>query len=259
MSNAFTLHPDIALLEKYEYTYMPFLEIDAVWKEEQRISIEEAFKALVEKYNIVKHYDTLLYICLVESNDAELKLNHIHDTYKNYNRVKELAQLLLLYKPDKRHRPTNLKVSGVMDTVKLTDKVLVEWVGTTIKNAIEELAFNPSELGESVFSFIATDDGSIGSSRQPLNYAIIERLANQTKRKPGIRERNKNLSNFLLRVWNFVDNETILTTEPGVRFSDHQLNFLFKVAELFEWLKGIDFDSEDKDYIYTLLGNRIKL
>jgi|GEM_PF-4972064 len=258
MSSVFSLKPDVLLLDRYGYEFIPLLEIDAVWKEEQRINIETAFQELAERYKIVQHYDTLLYICLVESNNAELKLKGKHDTYKSYRRLKELAQLLLLYNAEQKYKPKTIAVASLTDKVKLNDEVLIEWLGTTIKNAIEEQKFSVAQFGEEAFTLTSNTDGKIIAGKQTLNYNAIEGLAKRYMREPGIRERNKYLSSFLFMVLNFLSNETVLTTKPNVKFSDDQLNFLFYIAKLFDWLQEDDFESEPKDYIKTLLNNRVK-
>lgn len=258
MTNAFILHPDINLLNKHGYNFIQELQIDAVWKEQQRIEVERAFKRLTVKYNIVEHHDTILYICLVESNNAELQLRRKHDTYKSYKRLKELAQLLLLYKPEQKHKPRTITATSLTNTVKLTDEILIEWLGTIVNNAIEELQFSVAQFGEEAFTLMSNKDGKIIDGKQSLNYHAIEIVAKQHIQKPGIRDRNKYLSSFLFMVFNFLSNETVLTTEPNVKFSDDQLNFLFHVAKLFDWLREDDFESEPKDYIKTLLNNRIK-
>jgi len=258
MTNAFILHPDINLLNKHGYNFIQELQIDAVWKEQQRIELEQAFKRLTVKYNIAEHHDTILYICLVESNNAELQLRRKHDTYKSYKRLKELTQLLLLFKPDQKYKQRAITATSLTDTVKLTDEILIEWLGTIVNNAIEELHFSVAQFGEKAFALTYDKQGKIIDGKQTLNYDAIEGLAKRYIREPGIRDRNKYLSSFLFMVLNFLSYETVLTTEPNVKFSDDQLNFLFHVAKLFDWLHEDDFESEPKDYIKTLLNNRIK-
>jgi hypothetical protein len=263
--------PDYELANKYGYfdfgrmqasvtklkESMISVEIDSIWTDEQREAVEVGFKALVEQYNISDQYDTLLYICLIESNQADFEFQLVQDAYKNNKRINELAQLLLLFKPTNKHKRSTIKVSSLIDTVKLSDPLLIEWVGKLVQEAITELNYVPGELGWEVPRFTEGENGSLFTEGSPLNYTIIEKFAERTIRKPGIRERNRMLVQFLGKVLAFITRETSLTTKDGVRFSDDQLNFLFKVAELFEWIRNDDLDSEPKDYISTLLNNRI--
>ncbi|WP_183578746.1 hypothetical protein HDF18_22645 [Mucilaginibacter sp. X5P1] len=273
MSHIFTLQPNLVLLNKYEYLDLNEeqlkvavlnkqkleVEIDAIWETGKREATEEGFKKMIEEYGIEEHYETLLYICLVETNHADLQYQHKFDAYERNKLDRELAHLLLINKPDARHKPNSIKVSSAIDTVKVTSPKLIEWLGKLVSNAIENLDFVPSELSNTLFYFVADYEGSVGANKQPLNYVNIQQAAQRKVRKPGKRERNGYLSLFLFRVLVYLSNETSLTAKAGVRFSDDQLNFLFKVAELFEWLKGVAFDSEPKDYIYTLLHNRMSL
>jgi hypothetical protein len=272
MSNVFTLQPNLALLNKHEYLYLSdeelndailnqeklYIEVDAIYTEEKRRATEDGFKEILKEYKIEGHYETLLYICLVESNHGEIQFQYKFDAYNRSKFDKELAQLLLINKPDSTFKPNSIKVSSITDTVKITNEKLITWIGKLINNAIEQGNFTSEELNESIYGFTADDEGRITFDNQLLNYNRIQQVAEQTTRKPGIRERNRFLAPFLFRVLAYLNEETILTTKEGVRFSDDQLNFLFKVAELLEWVKATDIESEPKDYIYTLLMNFLK-
>ncbi|RZM24754.1 MAG: hypothetical protein EOO88_21735 [Pedobacter sp.] len=236
---------------------MDNLEVDSIWNEETRLAIETGFSNLVKRYDVAEHHNTLLYICLVESNHADIQLQGIHENYKNILRLKELAQLLLLYKPTNRHKPSSIKIASLTEAIKVTDSQLISWIGSLIQEAIGDGHFNPTELGEGLFSF-SNGVGKNLTDHDILNWSMIEKTADQKIRRPGVRERNKQLSTFLLKVWQFLDNETTLTTCEGVRFTDDQLNFLFELAELLEWLREDKIESDPKDYIYTLLWNRLK-
>ncbi|MHB8208649.1 hypothetical protein [Mucilaginibacter sp.] len=273
MSHIFEIQPNLTLLNKHEYLNLSeeelnaailkqeklFVEVDAIYTEEKRRATEDGFKEILKYYRIEEHYETLLYICLVESNHGEIQFQHKFDAYNRSKFDKELAQLLFINNPDSTFKPNSIKVSSITDTVKITNDKLIAWIGKLINNAIEQGNFNPTELSETIFSFIADDQGSITSNNQTLNYNRIQQVAEQTTRKPGIRERNRFLAPFLFRVLAYLNEETILTTREGVRFSDDQLNFLFEVAELLDWVRAIDINSEPKDYIYTLLMNFLRL
>jgi len=272
MSNIFTLQPNLALLNKYNYLNLSaevlnaanqkheklYVEVDAIHTDEKRRATEKEFKQLLKEYGIEEHYETLLYICLIESNNGDIQYQHKYQTYNQNKFDKELAQLLLINNPAATYKPNNIKVSSITDTVKITNDKLIKWIAELVNNAIEQGSFNPSELSETIFSFIANDEGEITSKVQPLNYKHIQQIAEQTVRKPGIRDRNRLLAKFLFKILAYLNKETVLQARDGVRFSDDQLNFLFKVAELLEWLRANDFESEPKDYIHTLLLNYSK-
>jgi hypothetical protein len=272
MSHIFQIQPDLALLNKHEYLTLSeeelnaavlnqeklYVEVDAIYTEEKRRYTEDGFKEILKEYKIEEHYETLLYICLVESNHGEIQFQHKFDAYNRSKFDKELAQLLLINKPDSTFKPNSIKVSSITDTVKITNDKLITWIGKLINNAIEKGNFTSEELNEAIYGFTADEEGRITFDSPLLNYNRIQQVAEQTTRKPGIRERNRFLAPFLFRVLAYLNEETLLYAREGVRFSDEQLNFLFKIAELLEWVKASIIESEPKDYIYTLLANYSK-
>jgi hypothetical protein len=274
MSHRFKLTPDLQLLTSCGYLEPSVakdiqseldavnsltINLDAVHATTQREEIEVRFKDLVDRYNLTEYYETLLFVCCVESNHADLNFQHVHQNYQNRLRDKQLAQFLLLFKPNAKYPAINLKISTLTETVKITNPDLITLFGSLMTQFLEQGDFIPGIHGTSLFQFIANDTGSIDANSEfKLNYAVIDALASRSVRKPGIRDRNRTLAAFLLIVWNVLDKATPLTTIEGIRFSDNQLKFLFEVAEIFEWLRDIDIHSDSKDYIYTLLLNEIK-
>jgi hypothetical protein len=270
MSHIFTLMPDAELLFKCGYltSYRKQLlskelllngivqiEIDSIWEEQEGKTVEQRFSELVGDFDLLEHRDTLLYVVLLESNHADVAYQLVHDTYTQRLRDKQLAQFLMLYKPGNKRLPTNIKVSSLEKTVKLTDSGLLMWFGDLVKQFLQRGEFIPGEHGSSLFKFLQTDDSQI-DSKQQLNYAVIEAISSLTIKKPNIRDRNKHLASFLLVVWNVLDRETPLRAVQGAKFSDHQIKFLFEVAEIFGWLNRLQIDSEPKDYLYSLLNNQ---
>ena len=151
-----------------------------------------------------------------------------------------------------------MTLSTSNENIKLTNTKVLAWIGQLVNKTISEGSFTPSELNVEILCFIADDKGAIKNMPQPLNYQIIQNAAERKIRKPGIRERNRFLRGFFKKVLVVLNNENILRAEEGVRYADKQLNFLFEVAVLMEWLHEDEFDSEPKDYIYTLLANHDK-
>jgi len=257
MGRAFTLQPDLHLLNKFNYDIVSSLEIEAIETEEKRVATELRFRILVEKYCIPEHYDTLLYICLIESNDADIKYQHAYSTYKQVKRVKELAQFLRVINPANKHKADKLKLTSLTMKAEIVDQSLINWIGKAIVAKLTVEPFSNIVLGEGIWELLEYNSPDPSANSLSLNFDAMEVIATKIIREPGKRERNIHLTSFLFNVWHFLDSETNLTTEDGVRFSAAQLNFLFDVAELFEWIKADNIESDPKDYIYTLLKNRI--
>jgi hypothetical protein len=273
MNHEFFLTPDATLLERCGYLtqYSAQLlraellqngiikvEIDTVWRHEQLVELEKRFTHMLITFGLSEHYQSLFYVCLLESNLAEMRYQHAFETYNHRLRDKQLAQFLLMFQPDAKYPPISLKISSLTETVKITSEEIIGWCGSLMKQFLELGEFVPGEHGASLFSFIANAQGNLDNDSE-LNYDVIKNLAHKTVRRPGIRDRNRFLASFLLVVWNVLNKGTAISAPEGTRFSDKQIKFLFEVAETFGWLSGISLDSEPKDYIYTLLSNHMKV
>jgi len=265
MSTVFLLRPDLNLLFKHGYLYSTqpaasiTLDIESISSEEKRKVLEAKFNDLCGKYGLMSMRDTLLYICLVEHDAAELKFQYVYKQYNEFKRAKELASLLLLKQSDK-HDTMTIKVSTLTDTVKISDRQLVQWIGDLIERTIREQDFVPDILGNAVMSFVSDAEDVISyDHHNQLNYTNIEKIAVSAVRKPGIRERNRCLTTFLMALLKFMTEEQLLPKPVNIRYTDAQLNFLFELSVMLEWLQPFDFDSEPKDYMYTLLTNQAKV
>lgn len=269
MSHVFNLQPDFLLLKKYGYIdgsnevlqqalinkHTWPVEIESVWTQDKRIEIASQFEELIKEFHLHDIHHTLLYICLVESNDADANYQNAFDTYKKHKAQRELAQILLLFKKENPHQPDRIKISSLQNAINITDADLINWIGNTLKSAIESKDYPPTGLGGILLSFIADKNGKINEKDQPLNYDTVLAASQLAIRKPGIRERNRHLAKFLSNVLLFLNNETILRGSERIKVTDRQLSFLFRVATILEWIDENDFDSEPKDYLSTLLSN----
>lgn len=269
MSHIFQLQPDLEVLRKEGYIDKSQakiisangslqVEIDAVWNEDQRKHIEQEFKTLARRFKLTRYLDTLLFICLVESNNADQQYQYRFQAYEQLKRDKEIAQFMLINKHGNKHKPNNIKITGVMDSVKLTDPSLIDWLGKLVKEAIEKQEFDLSVFGQSWLRFVANDDGEVGTEPFSINYTYVEQVANTKMRKPGIRERNRYLALFLSNVLSYLNTYTPLSKLGDKGYTDDQVKFLFEVACIVEWLNELDFDSEPKDYMYALLSNHLR-
>lgn len=257
MTHAFKIYPDVSLLKKYGYAYINPLEIEPVWTKEQRQTIEVEFAKLTSNYELTAFYDTLLYIVLIEHNHADIRFQHYNEVLNHSQRTKELAQLLLLLNPKEKHKPSSLKISSVTQTVTIQDSKIMSWIGNLINNSITNLDFSISELGEEALTFGVSFEHQTDNAQFHLDYEQIQFYANRKLNKRIKREKNKVLAPFLLKVLYFLNSETPLCTPPTVRFTDRQLNFLYSLAVMLEWLNHDSISSDGKDYLGTLLLNFI--
>ncbi|RYY49279.1 MAG: hypothetical protein EOO06_07570 [Chitinophagaceae bacterium] len=254
MSYVFKLNPDPELLKRHGYEYLQILWFPSVWNAEIGKTIEEEFRWLLRTYKLERYYDTLLYICLVESNHAEVIIEHRISNFDVKKRMIELAKFIQLLNPKYDDTPKVLKLSLKGKTAIIKDNKTVKWISGLIETTIENVDINEVQDYVNFLFFRADENGGIDGSRK-LNFANIDLIANTKVRKPDKRVKNDALARFLLRVLNYINEETTMKVQPGILYSKSELTFLFEVARIFDWL---DYDITDTPhkYISSLLNNR---
>ena len=267
MSHRFNLHPDTDLLCKLGYinnlgkqstplNHSVNLEIESVTTVEERLLIEARFAALTDKYDLNEYNDTLLYIVLLENERAGELFELEHYTYEKRLRDKQLAQFLMLYNPANKHKPLNVKIATATNSVNITSPDIVNWIGKLVGEFVSKGEFIPGVHGATLLRFMASDRFPL--TENGLDYSTIEVISNSTVKKPTIITRNKYLAPFLLRVLLILNTFTPLKVATGTRFSDRQINFLFELAEIFNWLDNLSIDSDPKDYLSSLLKSYLR-
>jgi hypothetical protein len=267
MSHIFNLQPDIDLLRKLGYIDNFFeqstplrhyvkLEVESVTNAEERQLMESHFADLTNKFDLSDYNDTLLYITLVENERAGQLFELEHLTYEQRLRDKQLAQFLILYNPANKHKPLNVKIATAVSSINITSPDIIDWIGDLLREFIGHGEFIPGAHGSTLLRFISTEESL--TIENGLNYAAIEAISNSLVKKPTIITRNKYLAPFLLRILLILNTFTPLKAATGIRFSDRQVNFLFKLAEIFNWLNENSIDSEPKDYLSSLLNNYLR-
>jgi len=266
----FHIRPNYKLLNKYGYTSLTTKELADLEVREERLLYETefntenvspedflaAFIPLITNYDLIEYIDSILYIVLYEYDKYNAILFHAYETYESKKLSKELAVLLLCLRETPESKLSALKLTTLTSSVKITNKKLVSWIGRLVKQGLENGNFSWGELGEGVYDLMPSDENGI-SFDAPLNYTKLSAIASKSIRNPKTLVK-RHLALFLHKMWYFLENETNLTTAGESKYTDRQLNFLFKLGEVLGCLNEEDIESEPKDYIRTLFENYIK-
>jgi len=260
----FQLHPDLRLLHRHGYSDFSEAQLEkAVAKgvgmeleaqyiiHETQSQFEHAFDAIISEYGLTSLRDSILYICLVESESAFFELQHIANTFNSKMLAKELAQLLVCLRDTPESHEIALRLTTPTAAVKLTHRKLITWIEKMITEELSSGHFTYHDLGEEAFRLVS--DGKTIKFGEPLNYDNLRDISTKFIRSPN-RANKKLLIRWLYNVWKVVKSETPLTSPMNVTYTDRQMNFLFELAEIFGWLDRFSFEAEPKDYMHALFA-----
>jgi len=252
MSHIFQLKPNLDLLEQYGYEFIPALEVEDIYTTESRLELERKFRAVLKKHGIEDHYETLFYISLIGSIDASTKYYYAYDAYLSAKRTKQLAALLNTLKHTDNKRIQKLTLQTLSGQEVLDDKILIAWIGEVLSLAM--INKGHSTLGDAVFKLIKNPPSATNQSIE-LNYEAIGKLANARLIKP-YKLRTKLISDFLLRIRQYIQEQTAIKKSTDVRFSDSQMKLLYDIGSVLGWINDDAIESEPKDYMYSLLKSQ---
>jgi len=228
------------------------IAIDWWQTKEDILRIENGFITICERYDLTALYDDLLLLFLLKYQQINAIVDELEENYKRTLRVKELASLILLVKQTKADKFKSLSIATPFDSVKIHDPALINWISNDIIKTIE----NKSYL-VSLFGLIAEDmliDKSNGDYK-----VTIEKLELASKAfiepSPKINEQK---ADFCLNAHKFIITESNIKPDPNVWFSDNLLKFYFEVLVLFGYVNESSIGSEPKDYIRSILWQRLK-
>ena len=246
----YSFQEDLATLTK-EYSDGIPIVIDWFDTEEKVEKINEAFRSVIEKFDLSNHYDDLLFLCLNKIQEIELIELELIFQSSQQARSKELAKLLLALQDHTHNGNSQIVIKTRKDTVKITDTKLNNWLTKSIVTAVGR-----GDLSVSDFD-LRFKDATIKDSPDALNNEVLKEILSS----PTINLKQQGTSlfvDFCLYLYPYLVNETAIKADKNVLFSDSQLNFYFELLELFGYLSRWNIQAENKDYMSSLLWNRIR-
>jgi len=265
----FTITPNLRTLNRYLTS-----ATDAHWKAEQpdyvpepiinvleweifndEAAFEKSFKELLTKYNLIDHYNNLLYLTLYIYDQVWQSIQIAYDDYSSKKRTRELAQLLLMLKGTKKGKLDQIMFKSLTDTAKTTDSLLNDWISGTLIEALEQKKFPIGGFGATVLEMLSDEEHPL--KPDTVNEAKLQQYAKMRLIHPKNRINKAKVSISLL-VYSYLEGETQLKAEGEASFSDVQLNFFFELLELLKQVDRNNMKSLPKDYMRTLIFNVVK-
>jgi hypothetical protein len=227
------------------------IHINHIYTDEAVAAIENGFKHIMQKYSLVSHYDNLLLLTLGKVQETEAILDELYFQYNQRKRTKELANFILTFIESKRGG-NSLSLKTIWQTAKITDDALVSWVLKIIEEAVQSGNMPAGEFQYDIreILFDRTEEGL------KFNVAKLKVEVDRTVVSPNKQVRKQHaLLCFYLNA--YIIGETNLKPNPDTLFSDQQLNLYFDILCLFGYINADNVDSENKDYMSSLLRNQL--
>lgn len=263
----FLVYPDFDILSKYYSFQYPIEEmklnyvngyaivIDSYRNQENEWffcgdhvkQVEDGFRDILCKYDLLEHYNNLLFLALNKKYEIDQISFALEDEYLPQKRVQELAKLVLAFKTTAEGNliSLNLKTGNNDNSPIIKDQKLIGWIGKLLLDAIEE-GKEPINL------FSLTGDTFLRGSTDQL-----KEMANKKFKSPYV-GRKKYLADFCFYLHPYLVEQTAIRPDVKTLVSDNQINFYFDTLVLFDMLNPKQIDSEPKDYMRTLLKNHIR-
>ncbi|HTD99682.1 MAG TPA: hypothetical protein VK668_10355 [Mucilaginibacter sp.] len=227
--------------------------IDWYYTEDSVKAIDDGFKAIVNKYALIDHYDNLLFLSLGKIQEIEAILYELNFQYAQKKRTKELAELLLAFGESSLNQYHGILLKTLTKTAKITDKKIIHWIGTLISEGVKKGNLPLTDFEYSIMDAFYVDS----ENGKDLSIEKLKMEASKTVHAPKKQERSL-YADFCFYLYNYLIKETEIKPNSEVLVSDTQLNFYFDLLELFGFIDSSKIGSENKDYLSSLLRNRLK-
>ena len=184
--------------------------IDWLDTDEKVKEVEDKFLQILIELKLQNNYQDLLFLCLNEIQGIEAILYELNFQYAQRKRTKELAGLLLGFVENPKNEYNGLLLKTFKSTHRLTDQVLIEWVGRLIREAIER---GDMSIGDFQFDirdafFDKTNNGFA------LNKIKIFAESQKTVHS-STKDINSRLADFCLRLYPYLINETHINPDKN--------------------------------------------
>lgn len=216
-------------------------------------NISEGFMSITDKYDLSTHYDNLFYLSLVKIQENEGILDELYFQHGQKKRTKELANLLLGLSITPRKELSSILLKTLKETYKIADSKLMQALSAIIIDGVKQ---GNLPAGDFEFNIREMFFDNVDGVKQ-LNIEKLKVASNMIIESPKRREKAMQ-ADFCFFLYAYLVNETDIKADKAVLLSDKQLNFYFDLLALFGYIEVEKIESEEKDYMGTLLKNRIK-
>lgn len=265
----FLLHPNFHILSEYlsdsrsaEELHTEFangyeIVVNRYHTDDLIKSVECRFRKILEKYDLIDHYDNLLMLALDKLNEIEKILDELCLQNEQQLRTKQLAGLLLAHKEaeERTYNSLSLKTTSRFNTVKVDDKKTINWILSIVHDGIRDGKFG--SIGDIAFGIanLFFDDTETGKviNNEKLKKEASKPIASYKKEITAYN------ADFCLHLYWYLDGETAIRPDKNTFVSDEMCNFFFELLVLFELKDPDKISSDAKDYVRSLLTQRAKV
>jgi len=260
----FNPYPDFSVLSKYfKFQHLPEeltqqypdaypIVIDWYDTEEKVAHIEEGFREIIKKYKLESSFDNLLFLSLGKLQELDSIQYELDFQFAQKKRTKELATLLLFFAESSPYQIHTILFKTNKKSAPIIDKKLIDWIQTIIIQSIKDGKMKLTDFEYGIMDAFF-DERKEQLDLNKLKIAATQSLISSKK------EEKRLIADFCLYLYMYLVNETDIKPNPNSLFSDAMLNFFFDLLTLYELINPDRIQSEPKDYLGTLLKNRIKV
>jgi len=253
LSKYYNFPNDVALMEQYYPDGYP-ITLNHIYEEDDIAKTEEGFRIIAEKYKLLDYYDDLLFLVLGKVQEFEAIIDELWFQYEQQKRTKELATLLLAFANTPVKQYNSLILKTLKGTGKVTDQNTVDWIGKTLIDAIMQGKMSAQNFEYRLMKdfFEETNNGL----QLSISKLTIEAQKRVSKPMRGINARYAEICFYL---YDYLIKETQYSPTTDTLLPDALSNFYFDVLALFNYVNEDEIQSDKKDYMRSLLMNRIRM
>ena len=220
----------------------------------------ERFYSIADKRQLRDNIETLMYVVLEEN---ELAIERIHaelDSLQYKAIAKGLAELISKEVPEglfklslaDRKKKDGLQLAS--QSLKLASDKVAGFIVKAVTEKLLMLDRTVLDLGPEVLRILLGDSCTLTNTTR-LNTERITMAAKQIISLKDVKtRRTAMLTECMLKIWHFMNQETNLKATGKTKFTDAQLAFLYDVAVLLGW-KNRALEGNGAGYIRSMFSN----
>jgi len=243
--------PAETMFQQYSDGY-PII-IDWYDSDEKVDAIQNRFTEIINDFGLIEHFDNLLFLVLSKIQDVEAIIDELEFQYHQKKRTKELANLLLTYfEAQPKFVNASIHLKTRTGAAKLNDPKLIQWLFDSILKGFKEGTMNIADFEYNIRErfFDDTENGKM-LSKTKLNIEANAKIDSPNKSIKALQ------AEFCLYVYLYLRHETEIIENKNAFLSDKLLNFYFELISLFGYIDPNAIESENKDYMSSLIRNQV--
>lgn len=192
-------------------------------------AFKRKFEAVMKRYNLEPHRDTLLFITLLEDERIHDRLNFRLGQIQSKAALKDIVKFIDLIHSTKLRQQLSIKVvSSTQGPYEIKSESIVRWIADTMETAlIDDNLTHLHTLGVN------------GSMQPTLNYEH-QKLESMSSNKNRVHAalRGKLLATFLLNIWKVLTSGSFPPFPKSKGFGNAEYQVLYDIGVLYTWIES---------------------